>query len=134
MFSYYNLDAIPIILDIFKVKNIVLTGELNKKTQTIIFDYCEYNAIPHILFNSKENILDKLSEYNNYSAIFLNDDANWYTNNLTNEISELESKINSLKDKLDDIEQSVENNSDLLNSHNTEISQIKEETHIKIQI
>ncbi len=79
MFSYYNLDAIPIILDIFKVKNIVLTGELNKKTQTIIFDYCEYNAIPHILFNSKENILDKLSEYNNYSAIFLNDDANWYT-------------------------------------------------------
>ena len=81
MFSYYDIDVIPIILNRFKVEDIVITGGLDEKTLSLIREYCNDNNASYNLidFKKHESILGVLPNFKNYSAIFLNDDANWYT-------------------------------------------------------
>ena len=81
MFSYYDEDIIPIILNRFGVDDIVITGILDKKTLIQVFEYCNNHNVSYNLidFKKEESVLSVLPKFNNYSAIFLNDDANWYT-------------------------------------------------------
>ena len=87
MSNYYNLDSIPIILDRFKIKDILISGELDLETNNVVCEYCKnYGANISSVFNDffKENSTDnqslnQLSNFNNYDAIFLNDDPNWFT-------------------------------------------------------
>ena len=87
MFNYYNLDAIPIILSKFKVKNIIVSGMSDTDVITKIKEYCDETDVSFIgidLTSSEEGVitdytLNVLSDFSNYDAIFLNDDPNWYT-------------------------------------------------------
>lgn len=82
MFNYYDIEIIPIILNRFKVRNIVVCGDLEEKTLNQILGYCKNNiqqiSKGHNLDfdNYSLNVLPNLS---NYDAIFINDDSNWYT-------------------------------------------------------
>lgn len=87
MFNYYTLDTIPIILRIFKVNNIIISGSHDKKTVNCILEYCNNQNANYTIINSNDEskkfedatILNQLSELSNYDAIFINDDPNWYT-------------------------------------------------------
>lgn len=80
MFNYYNLEVLPIILNRFNVDNIIISGYLTKNTLKHVLKYCEDRNISYNLLDSKEDtMLNILPNLTNYSAIFLNDDANWYT-------------------------------------------------------
>ncbi|WP_406535128.1 hypothetical protein [Methanobrevibacter sp.] len=88
MFDYYELDIIPIILNRFKVKNIIISGTSDKETIKQILEYCNTSSSSYIAIDSlddsdediiKEHTLDVLPYFNDYEAIFLNDDPNWYT-------------------------------------------------------
>ena len=80
MFNYYKLDVIPIILNRFKVNNIILTGSLNEETMNQILKYCDdTNCSYDNILGHDSKILDTISDLINYDAIFLNDDSNWYT-------------------------------------------------------
>ena len=78
MFNYYKLDIIPIILERFKVKTIISTGIIDEETFKFILDFCDANNSSNFASDSK-NTLNELSQFENYEAIFLNDDPNWYT-------------------------------------------------------
>lgn len=88
MFKYYKLDAIPIILDNFKVENIIISGLSDKKTVNHIIKYCNDTNAKYIAIDSNDNFglefiknytLNVLPDLKNYDAIFINDDPNWYT-------------------------------------------------------
>ena len=88
MADYYNLDIIPIILTRFKVTDIVISGSYDKNIFHQVFTYCDKNDVSFIAIDSNENInenvirdypLNVLPNLNDYGAIFLNDDPNWYT-------------------------------------------------------
>lgn len=80
MIKYYNLDIIPIILNRFKINDIVLVGELDEITFNHIMHYSECNGSEVNINNiAGDNILEALSTLNDYDAIFLNDDPNWFT-------------------------------------------------------
>ena len=87
---YYDLGAIPIILDRFKIKNIVISGLSNNNFIEMILNYCEENNVSYLAIDSqvdfenennsiKGNSLSILPGLKNYDAIFINDDPNWYT-------------------------------------------------------
>ena len=75
----YYLDIIPIILNRFKVKNIVLNGMLDDESYNQVIKCSESIECNLTDFSQKENSLSILSNLSDYDAIFLNDDPNWYT-------------------------------------------------------
>lgn len=80
MFNYYNSDIIPIILNRFKVHNLVLKGILDNEVMDYILKYCENNdCVYNDILSQIELESSDLLNLNNYDAIFLNDDPNWYT-------------------------------------------------------
>ena len=86
MNDFYNSDAISKILKAFKVNNVIISGI---KDENLINSILKYNAtFTHINTNNSncisENPLNALRKFENYDAIFIDDDANWYT--LINEL------------------------------------------------
>ena len=86
MNEFYNIDAISKILKAFKVNNAIISGI---KDENLINSILKYNAsFTHINTNNSncisENPLNTLRKFENYDAIFIDDDANWYT--LINEL------------------------------------------------
>lgn len=88
MADYYGRNIIPIILNRFNVKNIVISGISDKKTINYVLDYCKDNNSSYVAIDSQKNSLDEvicdftlnvLPNFRDYDAIFLNDDPNWYT-------------------------------------------------------
>ena len=84
MYDYYELDAISIILNKFKVNSIIYSGLNNIKIMNLILKHCiNYNASYYTLNLEKDFVnnstLHILENLKNYDAIFLNDDPNWYT-------------------------------------------------------
>lgn len=88
MFNYYNLNTIPIILNRFKVNNIVICGLPDESIVNQIFEYCDNDSKSCIAIDQNDGHtidyihdypLNTLKDLNNYEAIFLNDDPNWYT-------------------------------------------------------
>lgn len=87
MVEYYKLDIIPIILNIFNVNDVVLCGVLDEKTHNQVMFYCDENDascrvidLQEIQSDSANNSpLNILPNLNDFDAIFLNDDPNWYT-------------------------------------------------------
>ena len=88
MFNYYELDVIPIILESFKANNIIICGLYDDDTINQISSYCKVNGALVTAINSKnifngdyfqDNTLKVLPALNEYDAIFLNDDPNWYS-------------------------------------------------------
>lgn len=88
MYSYYDLDVLPIILNKFKVNHIVMCGMVDKVTMDSILEYCNLYGAEFVEVDSGVNVdkevvndsnLNLLSKLSNYDAIFLNDDPNWYT-------------------------------------------------------
>ena len=86
MDNYYNINAIQLIFNRFKVKNVIFTGSFNGIDE--IQEYCDENNIVCDFIDSNDNDVDnrsepitltKLENIKNFDAIFLNDDANWYT-------------------------------------------------------
>ena len=86
MSNYYDINAINFIFYRFKVKNVIFIGFFKGIDQ--IQEYCNDNNIAYKFIDLNEdnanNIsehlpLNKLNNIQNYDAIFLNDDANWYT-------------------------------------------------------
>ena len=75
----YYVTIIPIILNRFKVRNIVLNGNIDDESYSQIIKYSETNDCIVNDFSQEENSLDILSNLGNYDAIFINDDPNWYT-------------------------------------------------------
>ena len=86
MNDFYNIGAISKILKAFKVNNAIISGI---KDENLINSILKYNAsFTHINTNNSncisENPLNALRKFENYDAIFIDDDANWYT--LINEL------------------------------------------------
>ena len=87
MTNYYDVDIIPIILNIFKVSEIVICGMSDEKIINLIFDYCDDKDISYTMIDSNDNTNNCINDYpinvlpnfKDYDAIFLNDDPNWYT-------------------------------------------------------
>jgi len=84
MVAYYDFNIIPKILENFKIKKIVVSGLKNKDLLNEILNYND--DIIAINLNELDNIksinydpLDALSSLKDYDAIFIDDDANWYT-------------------------------------------------------
>lgn len=78
MVNYYELCVIPDILNKFKVLNIVVCGNVEVEIFNQITYYCnEYNA--SLIDIDDECPLNVLPNLFDYGAIFINDDANWYT-------------------------------------------------------
>ncbi len=86
MSNYYDINAINFIFYRFKVKNVIFIGSFKGINQ--IQEYCNDNNIAYKFIDSNEDKVDNISEHitlnklnniQNYDAIFLNDDANWYT-------------------------------------------------------
>lgn len=88
MYTYYSLDILPIILNRFKVHDIVISGTDDVDIIEHILEYCDNNNDSYVAIDSKDtfekefirdytlNVLPNLSDYD---AIFINDDPNWYT-------------------------------------------------------
>ena len=89
MSNYYNLNSISVILDKFKVNNVIISGILDDDVINIILKYVEDNniSIKFIeLDKFREGLfLDEFKKLHNYDAIFISDDPNWYT--LFNELN-----------------------------------------------
>ncbi len=87
MFNFYDVDIIPFILKEFKVKKVVLTDLYDGKIYGELLNYANNNNLSIITINSNKNIesdyndiaLNILPTLNDYEAIFINDDPNWYT-------------------------------------------------------
>lgn len=88
MFKVYDIDIIEMILNEFKIDNIVLSGLSDEKIVKIILDYCDKNDASYTAIDSKEypqidsikgHTLNVLPTLGNFDAIFINDDPNWYT-------------------------------------------------------
>ena len=90
MLDYYELKVIPNLLKNFKVKKIIISG---LQDETLLNEILNYDAdFINITDNTFQNVktlrnnsLTKLQTFDNYDAIFLNDDPNWYT--LFNELT-----------------------------------------------
>lgn len=90
IFKYYDLKIIPIILNRFKVNDIVICGASNNTLVSEVLNFCHENNKHYkiidlkncfedadgIIKDSPLNVLPTLREYD---AIFLDDDPNWYT-------------------------------------------------------
>ena len=89
MSNYYNLNSISVILDKFKVNNVIISGILDDDVINIILKYAKDNniSIKFIeLDKFREGLfLDEFKILHNYDAIFISDDPNWYT--LFNELN-----------------------------------------------
>ena len=86
MVDFYEFNIIPDILKHFKVKNIIIIDLHDKKLIREIIKYdAQITAIANENPNNfdleiiKGNSLNILPKFNNYDAIFINDDPNWYT-------------------------------------------------------
>ena len=87
MLNCYQLDVIPLILKNFEVKNIIICGAPDNNLLVEIEDFnAEFSIIEKNINNSFENMkiindypLNSLKTLSGYDAIFINDDANWYT-------------------------------------------------------
>lgn len=86
--SFYTYNIIQNILKRFKVNDIIITGLYDKSIVDEIINYdatftlFDLNYVSN--FNEKIKIikdypLDSLNNLNDYDAIFINDDANWFT-------------------------------------------------------
>lgn len=87
MFNFFDVDIIPFILNKFKVKKVILTDLYDGKIYEEILNHADNADLSIISINSNKNIesdyndiaLNILPELNDYEAIFINDDPNWYT-------------------------------------------------------
>ena len=86
MSNYYNLNIIPIILNRFKVNDVVICGlDDDDSTINIVLKYCDMNDVSYTAIDSKSvsdeegYALNVLPNLNDYDAVFINDDPNWYT-------------------------------------------------------
>lgn len=86
MANFYNISLIPVILKRFKVNDIVISELSDKHLVSLIKEYSTENNVEFISIlneNSKANFneytLNMLVDLNEYDAIFLDDDPNWYT-------------------------------------------------------
>lgn len=88
MYNYYDIDVIPIILNQFKVNDIIICGISDKVLLSKIFEYCDEKDAYYTAIDSNDflednfingHILEELPKLNNYDAIFINDDPNWYS-------------------------------------------------------
>ncbi|MBQ6511377.1 hypothetical protein [Methanobrevibacter sp.] len=84
MFKIYNYDIIPHILGNFKIKDIIISGVKDKNLIEAILSYnANYTLINTDKIKNFEvingNPLNVLPSLNNYDAIFIDDDSNWYT-------------------------------------------------------
>ena len=86
--NYYDINALPVIFNAFQINSIIICGISYKTKLDVVFDYCEDNNISYTIIDLKDysdehfikgNILDELPKFNNYDAIFINDDPNWYS-------------------------------------------------------
>ena len=89
MSYFYNINSIPVILNKFKVNNIVISGDLENNLTNIVLKYAENDNIS-IRFIDLDKFrgglfLDEFKKLHDYDAIFINDDPNWYT--LFNELN-----------------------------------------------
>ena len=75
----YCVDIIPIVLNIFKVNTVVLNGNLDDESYNQVLKYSKFEDCNVTDLPQDENSLNILSDLNNYDAIFINDDPNWYT-------------------------------------------------------
>ena len=87
MFNCYDDNIIPTILNVFKVKNIVICGISDRIPLNMILGYCKDNGASYTAIDSKDSleknfikgdILKELSKLNNYDAIFIDSNPNWY--------------------------------------------------------
>ena len=82
MNDFYNISVISTILKIFKVKDLIILGVIDKNLQEMI-NSVDLNVTTINMDKNNESIqdypLNALPKLNNYDAIFINDDANWYT-------------------------------------------------------
>ena len=81
MQNFYDNNIIPKILKIFKVKNIIISGV---KDTNLINSVFNYDATVIQLNTNDENCIkdypfNALQNFENYDAIFISDDSNWYT-------------------------------------------------------
>lgn len=81
MNNFYNFDIIPVILEKFKISRIIISGLSDENLIKAILKYDSH--ITGINTKISENIdgyvLNVLPELENYDAIFIDDDPNWYT-------------------------------------------------------
>ena len=87
MNNFYNINVISKILKEFKVNSVIISGI---KDETLINAILKYDAqFTQINTNDSEciseNPIDALQKLENYDAIFIDDDSNWYT--LFNELN-----------------------------------------------
>lgn len=81
MNNFYNINVISSILKEFKVNSVIISGV---KDEVLINAILKYDAtFTQINTNNpeciSENTLDSLQKLENYDAIFIDDDSNWYT-------------------------------------------------------
>lgn len=81
MNNFYDFDIIPTILEKFKISRIIFCG---LSDENLIKEILKYDA--HITEintdtseNMENNVFNALSELENYDAIFIDDDPNWFT-------------------------------------------------------
>lgn len=100
MIDFYELDVLPIIFNKFKVSNIVISGNQDNNVIKYVLNYCKHNNVLCNVIDFQEEYskkdsecsFDYLSKLNNYDAIFLNGDANWYV--LFNELKNIKQNNN----------------------------------------
>lgn len=99
MVNYYKSDIIPIILNRFKVNDIVIKGFFEEEIMNQVLMYCNDNDVHYSMIDLFENSdekminnlsLDTLNNFTDYGAIFLNGDPNWYT--IFNELNIIKEK------------------------------------------
>ena len=81
MNDFYNIKVISSILKEFKVNTVIISGIKDKNLINTILKYdatfTHINTIdPNCISDNPLNALQKLE---NYDAIFIDDDSNWYT-------------------------------------------------------
>lgn len=104
MFNFFDLDVIPTLLGRFKVKRVLIIGLSNKTIMEELFPFFIENKCLLYAIDSKIDINNLMSEYdgsenylkdnvnyipddslnvlrelNNFDAVFINGDPNWYT-------------------------------------------------------
>ena len=75
MVDFFDSNVIPYILKTFKVKDIIISGV----TDDILLDEILKYEANFTKIGPNENPLSTLPNIENYDAIFLDDDPNWYT-------------------------------------------------------
>ncbi|WP_405269120.1 hypothetical protein [Methanobrevibacter sp.] len=91
MLIFYKLSILPSLLKHFKVKNVIISGLKDENLVNEVLNYdAEFTAIDinktHAVIDTiNGNPLEILPSQENYEAIFINDDPNWYT--LYNELN-----------------------------------------------